>query len=177
MKFATLTKLKFFVLFSSIILTSCIDLPENVTPVKDFNINEYLGTWYEIARLDNSFEIGLSKVTAKYELNKTGGITVINSGFSKDDNKWHVSKGDAKFVSENNIGHLKVSFFGPFYSSYIIFYLDEQYQYAFVAGYNKKYLWLLSRTPYLDQTIIDKFISTSEALGFDTSNLLYVQQD
>jgi apolipoprotein D and lipocalin family protein len=159
-------------------MTGCTGLPDAVDPVDDFDINRYLGKWYEIARLDHRFERGLSKVSAEYALRDDGSVSVINRGFSNESNEWEQADGKAYFVDEPNIGHLKVSFFGPFYGSYVVFELDEdEYQYAFVAGYNQSYLWLLSRTPDVDKDLIDRFIKRSSELGFDTDALIFVEHD
>lgn len=159
------------------ILSGCVGIPEGIKPVENFQLERYLGTWHEIARLDHSFERGLSKVTADYSLREDGGINVVNRGFSADNNAWQEAQGKAYFVSEANKGHLKVSFFGPFYGSYIVFELDTVgYQYAFVSGPNKDYLWLLARTPTVKPEVIDKFISMSKSIGFDTSGLIFVNQ-
>jgi apolipoprotein D and lipocalin family protein len=163
------------IIFITIITASCTGLPEGVTPVKEFDTNRYLGKWYEIARLDHSFERGLSNVSAEYSLREDGGLRVLNKGFSRKNNEWNEAEGKAYFVGDSNEGHLKVSFFGPFYGSYVVFDLDrENYQYAFVAGYNKSYLWLLSRTPVISDDIIERFINKSAELGFDTDGLIYV---
>jgi len=152
-------------------------MPESVKPVSDFELDRYLGKWYEIARLDHSFEKGLSQVTAEYSLRSDGGVSVLNRGFSDADNKWKEAEGKAYFVNTDSEGYLKVSFFGPFYGSYVIFGLDhENYQYAFVSGPDTGYLWLLARTPSVEHGIIQKFIEMSDARGFDTENLIYVQQ-
>ena len=165
-------------LFVALCLSGCTGLPQGVTPVKNFDKGKYLGKWYEVARLDHSFERGLDKVTAEYELFDDGGIKVTNRGYSSEDKKWEKAQGKAYFVGKEDEGHLKVSFFGPFYSSYVIFDLDhENYQYAFVSGYNTSYLWLLSRTPTVSEEIRDKFIKKSEELGFDTKSLIYVDHD
>lgn len=166
-----------FLLFS-ILLTGCLGTPEGVAPIENFETKRYLGKWYEIARLDHSFERGLSNVSAEYSIRKDGGIRVLNQGFSKKDNEWSEAEGKAYFVSDDNQGHLKVSFFGPFYSSYIIFELDKtNYEYAFISGYNNSYLWLLARTPKVDQTVIDHFVSRSKELGFNTNGLIFVNQE
>tara|TARA_B100001142_G_scaffold118114_1_gene120249 strand:+ start:313 stop:777 length:465 start_codon:yes stop_codon:yes gene_type:complete len=152
-------------------------LPEGITPVSDFEINKYLGKWYEIARLDHSFERGLDKVSAEYSLREDGGIKVVNKGYSNRDKDWSEAEGKAYFVKSKDEGLLKVSFFGPFYGSYIIFELDkENYQYSFVAGNSRSYLWLLSRTPTVSQDIIDKFVIRSKELGFEIEKLIYVNQ-
>jgi apolipoprotein D and lipocalin family protein len=159
------------------ILSGCVGIPEGVKPVENFQLERYLGTWHEIARLDHSFERGLSKVTADYSLREDGGINVVNRGFSADNNAWQEAQGKAYFVSDADEGHLKVSFFGPFYGSYIVFELDTVgYQYAFISGPDKDYLWLLARTPTVKPEVIDKFISMSKSIGFDTSALIFVNQ-
>ena len=158
-------------------LGGCLGMPENVTPVSNFEIDRYLGKWYEIARLDHSFERGLEQVSAEYSLREDGGVTVKNRGFSAEDNEWNEALGKAYFVNEADEGYLKVSFFGPFYGSYVIFELDkEDYQYAFVSGPDLSYLWLLSRTPLTSQKVIDNFLEKAKAIGFDVNSLIMVDQ-
>jgi len=145
--------------------------------VQDFELARYLGTWYEIARLDHSFERGLDKVTAQYALREDGGVDVTNRGFATGENRWQEAQGKAYFVNQPQEGYLKVSFFGPFYGSYVIFELDrEHYQYAFVAGPDTSYLWLLSRTPEVDQALIERFVEQAERLGYDTGSLIFPEQ-
>jgi len=159
------------------ILSGCVGMPEGIQPVSNFDLNRYLGEWQEIARLDHSFERGLSKVTADYSLREDGGINVVNRGFSAENNVWKEASGKAYFVNEENEGYLKVSFFGPFYGSYIIFELDkENYQYAFVSGPNLDYLWLLSKKPAIETEVIERFVAISKSFGFDTSKLIFVTQ-
>jgi apolipoprotein D and lipocalin family protein len=157
-------------------LFACTGMPEGVKPVNNFNLDKYQGIWYEIARLDHSFERGLEQVTAEYKLMPNGYVKVTNRGFSTKENAWNVATGKAKFVEREDIGFLKVSFFGPFYASYVIFELDEQYQYSFVTGPDTSYLWLLSRTPNPDKAVIDKFITMSKGLGFNTSDIIFPKQ-
>jgi apolipoprotein D and lipocalin family protein len=152
-------------------------MPDNVKPVSNFDLNKYLGKWYEIARLDHSFERGMEQVTAEYSLRSDGGVSVINRGFLTEENKWKQAEGKAYFVESKNKGYLKVSFFGPFYGSYVVFGLDkEAYQYAFVSGPDLSYLWLLSRTAELKPEIINRFINNAKKLGFNTENLIMVNQ-
>jgi apolipoprotein D and lipocalin family protein len=159
-------------------LCGCLGVPESVQPVNDFELDRYLGKWYEIARLDHSFERGLSRVTAEYSMRSDGGVLVHNRGFSVSENEWKDAEGKAYFVDSDSEGYLKVSFFGPFYGSYVVFELDhDNYQYAFVSGPNTKYLWLLSRTPSVQPELIKKFIEISKARGFGTESLIYVQQN
>ena len=166
------------VVFVSLFLSGCVGLPEGVYPVDDFDLNKYLGKWYEIARLDHSFERGLDRVTAEYSLRDDGGVRVINRGLSIAENRWKEAEGKAYFVKGRDEGYLKVSFFGPFYGSYVVFELDkEKYQYAFVTGYNKSYLWLLSRTITVNKELIDRFIKRSKDLGYDIDNLIFVKHE
>jgi apolipoprotein D and lipocalin family protein len=156
-------------------LGGCVGVPEHVTPVKHFQVERYLGRWYEIARLDHSFERGLSRVTADYSLRDDGGIRVVNRGYSAKDDAWKEAEGKAYFVAGSDQGFLQVSFFGPFYGSYVVVDLDhEQYHYALVCGPDKSYLWILARTPELDLKIRETLIAKAAALGFDTRQLIMV---
>ena len=169
---------KLLSIISALVLSGCLGMPKLVKPVTGFELDKYLGKWYEIARLDHSFEKGLSQVTAEYSLRTDGGIQVLNRGFSVSQNKWKEAKGKAYFVNEESEGYLKVSFLGPFYGSYVIFELDhENYQYAFVSGPSTKYLWLLARTPSVEPWILEKFIAISNRKGFDTNGLIFVHQN
>lgn len=167
-----------FTLLLVVLLTGCVGIPEKVTPVDNFKLDRYLGTWYEIARLDHSFERGLSQVTANYSLRDDGGVKVINRGYSVDNKKWKEAEGKAYFVQAPNQGYLKVSFFGPFYGSYIVFELDhDNYQYSLVSGPDTSYLWILARSPVLDKAIQDRLIAKAAALGFATDKLIFVKHD
>jgi len=158
------------------LLVGCVGKPDHVQPIDGFELQRYLGTWYEIARLDHSFERGLEQVTANYSLRDDGGVKVINKGFNPDKNKWKEAEGKAYFVGEPNIGQLKVSFFGPFYGGYNIIELDkENYQYSLVCGPNLSYLWILARDPQLDRTIVERLVAKARALGFATEQLIFVQ--
>ncbi|MBE0551844.1 MAG: lipocalin family protein, partial [Ignavibacterium sp.] len=109
----------------TLLLAGCVVIPENVKLVEHFQVARYLGKWYEIARLDHSFEQGLTHVTAEYSLRQDGGVRVINRGYSAKENKWKEAEGKAYFVNRSDQGFLKVSFFGPFYGSYVVFELDQ----------------------------------------------------
>lgn len=152
-------------------------MPDNVSPVKDFQLDRYLGKWYEIARLDHSFERGLQQVSAEYALRDDGGVSVKNRGFSTDKKAWSEAIGKAYFVNDPGEAYLKVSFFGPFYGSYVIFELGKNYEYAFVSGPDLSYLWLLSRKKKVDPAVMSRFIKKSQELGFDTNELLLVEHD
>lgn len=159
------------------LLSACVGIPDNVIPATNFDLQRYLGKWYEVARLDHRFERGLSKISAQYSLREDGGVKVLNRGYSEEKQAWQQAEGKAYFVEEENTGHLKVSFFGPFYGSYIIFELGEAYQYAMISGPDTEYLWILSRTPQLDKAITDKLVSKAQSLGFNTDELIYVEHE
>ena len=167
-----------FLVLLMMILPGCLGMPESVTPVENFKLYRYLGKWYEIARLDHSFERGLVRVTAEYSSREGGGVSVVNKGYSLEEGEWKVAEGKAYFVDAQDVGYLKVSFFGPFYGSYVIFEIDrEGYEYAFVSGPNTSYLWLLSRTPQAPPVVLERFMQVSENLGFNTRQLIFVNHD
>jgi apolipoprotein D and lipocalin family protein len=160
-----------------VFLSACVGIPENVEPVRGFDAQRYLGTWYEIARLDHSFEKGLENVTAEYSLRDDGGIKVVNIGFNPESGQWKEAVGKAYFVSDSSVGRLKVSFFGPFYGGYNIIALDkEQYSYSLLCGPSKDYLWILARKPKMEESIRNELINKAKALGFDTDKLILVKQ-
>ena len=158
------------------VMTGCTGVPKGIEPVTGFDQQRYLGTWYEIARLDHSFEEGLSQVTAEYSLNNDGSIKVINRGYNAEAGEWKEAEGRAVFVGDSDVGHLKVSFFGPFYASYVVFELDDQYTTAYITGYDRDYLWLMSRTPEVSDEVLDAFKERAEAEGFELGELIVVEQ-
>ena len=161
-----------------ILLAGCVGIPKGVKPVSDFQLERYLGKWYEVARLDHSFERGLSQVSADYSLRSDGGINVINRGYSSENNNWKEAEGKAYFVENNDLGYLKVSFFGPFYGAYIVFELDhENYQYSLVSGPDKSYLWILSRSSKMNIDVKLMLIQKASKLGFDTNKLIFVEHE
>ena len=157
-------------------LGGCLGMPEGVKPVTGFELDRYLGQWHEIARLDHSFERGLEQVTADYRLRDDGAVEVINRGLDAETGEWQQAEGVAQFVGPASEAHLKVSFFGPFYGSYVVFSLGEDYDYAFVSGYNRDYLWLLARTPSVPDALKEQFVGQAKALGFDADALIWVDQ-
>ncbi|MGV2450501.1 lipocalin family protein [Chryseobacterium sp.] len=157
-------------------LTSCSSMPEKAQPVDQFDVNRYLGTWYEIARFDYRFEKDLDNAIAQYSLTEDGNVNVANSGYNFKKDKWVSANGTAKFRGEKNVAALKVSFFGPFYAGYNVVALEE-YKYALIAGKNLDYLWILSREKTIPENIKQKFISKAQEIGYDTSKLIWVKQD
>jgi len=168
-------KMKKIFLLLVLLLSGCMGIPENVKPVENFSLEKYLGKWYEIARLDHSFERGLTRVTAHYSLREDGAVRVANRGYSENEKTWKEIEGKADIVQRKDQGYLKVSFFGPFYASYIVFELDhENYQYSVVCGPDKSYLWILARTPEMEKGLRETLIAKAAALGFDTGKLIFV---
>lgn len=156
-------------------LPGCASLPDNFAPVERFSVDRYLGRWYEIARLDHSFERGLSQVTATYSRADNGAIGVINRGYAKDSGKWKEAKGKAYLAGKEGQGFLRVSFFGPFYGAYVVCALDDSdYGYALVCGPDTSYLWILSRSPTLEGRVLAELIAKARELGYDTDKLLFV---
>jgi apolipoprotein D and lipocalin family protein len=154
---------------------SCNTIPEGVTAVKSFDKNKYLGKWYEIARFDFRFEKDLNNTTAEYSVNEDGSIKVLNQGYNTQTGKWVKAEGKAKFVGEEDVAMLKVSFFGPFYAGYNVIALDTNYKYALVAGQNLDYLWILSRYPTVSDSVKLHYIQFAKAKGFNTDKLLWVE--
>ena len=159
------------------IFLGCVSPPEGIKPIDGFDVNRYLGTWYEIARLDHSFERGLESVTAHYSLREDGGIKIVNRGVDPKTNEWKEATGKAYSTTDSDIGSLKVSFFGPFYGGYHIIALDKiHYSYALVCGPSKSYLWILARKPVLAESQKAALIKKAKALGFETERLIHVKQ-
>jgi apolipoprotein D and lipocalin family protein len=161
-----------------LVLVGCTGIPDGLQPVTGFELERYLGKWYEIARLDHSFERNLSQVTADYSMRQDGGVEVVNQGFNQKSGKWEMITGKAFFIGKEDVGSLKVSFFGPFYGGYHIIALDQQdYSYAMVAGPSRSYLWILSRNKTLDSTILEELVGKAKIWRFDTDKLIYVDQN
>ena len=161
-----------------LLLSGCVGVPKGIKPVSGFDVNRYMGKWYEIARLDHRFERGLSRVSAEYALADDGSVTVINKGYDAQKDQWKEIRGRALFVGGDTVGQLKVSFFGPFYGGYNVIVLDkEQYQYALVCGPDRSYLWILARTPSLPESILKEMLTSAKDMGFDTAQLIFVAHD
>ncbi len=156
-------------------LMGCASAPENIEVVQDFNLNSYLNTWYEVARLDHSFEKNLIDVTANYTLNDDGTVRVENNGYNTKKEKESNIVGKARLRGLETEGALEVSFFGPFYGDYNIIALDEDYQYALVCGSTHKFLWILSRTPTIPDDVKMEYLAIAKELGYDTDALLWVE--
>ena len=148
------------------------------TVVRELDINRYLGTWYEIARFDHRFERGLVGVTANYSMRDDGKIQVINSGYkNRLDGAFSEAIGKAKIPDpENEPAKLKVSFFLFFYGDYFVLELDDDYQWVIIGSSSDKYLWILSRTPQIDEDLYTALLEKLKRRGYDISKLLKVEQ-
>ncbi|MGR9051907.1 MAG: lipocalin family protein [Gammaproteobacteria bacterium] len=157
-------------------LVGCTGIPEGIQPVEHFELQRYLGKWYEIARLDHTFERGLTGITAEYRMRKDGGIEVVNTGYEIDSGRVKRAVGRAYFLDRPDLGSLKVSFFGPFFGGYHIIELDKDtYRYAMVAGPDFDYLWILARNPHLDPAILHRLIGRAEELGYRVDQLIFTE--
>ena len=165
-------------LLFALALAACATAPpDGVRPVTSFDINRYLGQWYEIARLDHSFERGMSDVNATYQLQDDGSVKVINRGYDTQRQAWKEAIGRAMFIGDSNTASLKVSFFGPFYGGYHVIALDQQnYRWSLVAGPDRDYLWILARDKTLPAEVREQLIGQAKALGFATDKLIWVEQ-
>jgi len=152
-------------------------IPKNAVAVSNFDKAKYLGKWYEIARLDFKYEKGLNNVTAEYTANNDGSIKVDNKGYDAKKDKWKESIGKAKFVKTNNVGMLKVSFFGPFYAGYNVIAVEDNYKYALVAGESLKYMWILSREKTIPESVKANFLIKAREIGYEISDLVWVKHD
>jgi apolipoprotein D and lipocalin family protein len=157
-----------------LVMTACTGIPEGIKPISGFELPRYVGNWYEIARLDHRFERGLTDIHAEYSPRDDGGVKVLNNGYDVEAGKRRMAEGKAYFVAEPNVGQLEVSFFGPFYGAYNIIALDKTaYRWSMITGPNRDYLWILSRTPVLDQQTLQQLIAEAASLGFATDKLIF----
>lgn len=160
------------------VIAGCTGIPEGLQAVSPFDAERYLGTWYEIARLDHPFERDLSNVTARYTRGSGGEIEVLNRGFDTRKGQWREVRGTARFIGDQTVGSLEVSFFGPFWGGYHVIALDrEEYAYAMVTGPSRSYLWILCREKAMDEKILNDLTAKARAWGFETDKLVFVEHD
>lgn len=158
-----------------LLLSACTGRPDGVDPVRDFDVTRYLGTWHEIARLDHSFERGLTHVTATYTARPDGSVGVVNRGLDPVRCRWKEADGRAVFQGSRDVASLSVTFFWPFAGGYHVVELDRDgYEWALVSGPTRSYLWILARRPDLDPAIRARLIERARMLGFRTADLILV---
>lgn len=162
---------------TALILKKKKTIPDGIEAVRPFDINKFLGKWYEIARMDYKYEKNLNNTTAEYSMDEKGNIKVVNRGYNYKKNKIEEAKGKAVFADSPDEGKLKVSFAGPFYSGYNVIEIDQDYKYALIAGDDMKHLWLLSREPSMPEETIEYYLEVAESYGYETSKLVWVGHD
>ena len=150
--------------------------PAGLTPVTPFDVNRYAGKWYEIARMDHSFERGLSDVSARYTVQPDGSVQVINRGFDVSRQAWKEAVGKALFTGDANRGALKVSFFGPFYGGYNVVALDPDYRWSLVVGPDLGYVWILARERQLAPAVRQQVLEKARSFGIEVDRLIWVDQ-
>jgi apolipoprotein D and lipocalin family protein len=161
----------------NVVLSGCaVDVPNGVKPVTGFDAKRYMGTWYELARIDHSFEKDLTQVSASYSLKDDGSVTVLNRGFDSVKQEWREAEGKARFLGSSDVAALKVSFFGPFYGGYNVVSLDEDYQTSLVIGCSMDYFWLLSRNRSIPEQQFNLLLQKAKTMGVDLSRVTKVPQ-
>lgn len=162
-------------LMAALVLSACSTprTPDGIQPVTGFDVNRYTGHWHEVARIDHSFERGLTQASAHYSRNADGTVKVVNRGYDPVRKEWKEAEGTATFMGDPARAALKVSFFGPFYGGYNVVALDENYQWALVVGSSTDYVWILSRTPSLPADVREHLLERASAMGIDTRRLLW----
>lgn len=163
---------KFFIIFMVGLLAGCSELTVDNSVVGELDLQRFLGTWYEIARFDHRFERGMEQTKANYVLRDDGDIDVLNTGIK--DGELQTAEGKAKLTDVPAV--LRVSFFGPFYSDYRVMLVDSDYQYALIGSGSDEYLWILSRTPQLSDSIKTLILDEAQHRGYDTKQLIWVKQ-
>ncbi len=145
--------------------------------VEKVDLGSYTGRWYEIARYPNSFERGCVGVTADYSLRQDGRINVLNTCREGSlDGNVRTIEGVARVVDPSTNAKLAVTFFGPFEGDYWILELGNDYEYAVVGDPSRKFLWILSREPVLDDALLDGILSRLPERGYDPDSLEFVLQ-
>jgi apolipoprotein D and lipocalin family protein len=161
-----------------VLVGGCASAPKGLKPIEKFQLTRYLGTWYEVARLDHPFERGLDNVTASYYLDPDGSVSVLNRGRDVKTGQWKTARGMAVFVNKPDTAALKVTFFWPFWAAYCVVALDKQdYAWAVVTSSSRDYLWILSRTPALDPVILNELLAQAKDWQFATDKLIFPVQD
>lgn len=164
-------KFRYFIAFIfALILVGCQNYP-NLETVPKVEVQKYMGTWYEIARLPNWFEKNCKNATATYSLNLNGSVKVVNK-CTDSANKDKIAQGIAYIDDVSTNSKLKVSFFWPFYGKYWIIELANDYSYAVIGHPNRKYFWILARTPKIDEKLYNQILKRAKSKGFDVANII-----
>jgi len=146
----------------------------HIPAVRNFNLERYVGLWYEIARLPHPFEEGISHATATYGIYPDHTVSVVNRGYRDSANKWVEIHGAARMKADPNVGELEVSFFRPFLSRYRIIYIDNNYNCVMITSNRLNRLWIMARSPHLESETLANLCRQAKSWGFDTSKLIFV---
>ena len=158
-----------------LVVSGCTGKPDGIDPVRPFDINRYSGEWFEIMRLDHTFERGLTNVTATYTPRDDGSVGVLNRGFDREGCRWKDADGQAVFQGATDTASLSVTFFWPFAGGYHVIELDQRdYGWALVSGPSRRYLWILARRPDLAPDIRNRLVEKARSLGFPVGDLILV---
>lgn len=158
--------------------TSASSSASAVTAVRGFDARRYEGRWYEIARLDHPFERNQTNVTSTYSGSPDGGMLILNRGYDTKTQKWKTSDGHAKMVGDAGTGSFKSKVYSPFYATYHVIALDQRnYNYALVSREDGDHLWILSRTPYMDEGTLAELKQKARALGYPVEQLIMVSHE
>jgi apolipoprotein D and lipocalin family protein len=152
--------LRYFAIAVSLLLCGCLGAPRGVDPITNFDAGRYMGDWFAVMRIENSFERGLSNVSATYSIRPDGYVGVVNRGFDRAKCRWRSIEGRASFQGAPNIASLALD--------------HEHYRWAMVAGPTRGYLWILAREARLDQVRIDTLMEKARELKFPIEELVSV---
>lgn len=151
-------------------------VPKGVEPLTPFELERFLGKWYEIARMDVRFERNLINTAADYQLSDEGVVSVLNTGYNVQKEKWEQARGALRFVGESDTAAMEVSFFGPFFSGYNVVAIEGDYEYALIVGRRTDICWILSRTPDIPVDVQTKLLSKAMSIGVNINNLSWIEQ-
>ena len=174
---AVLRLLALFLVSLGLLMGCSTRPPPGITAVSAFDLQRYEGRWYEQARLDHSFERGMTDVSAVYQRQPDGSVRVVNRGFDTAKGEWREAIGKALFTASPTNASLKVSFFGPFYGGYHVAALDQDYRWALVVGPDRSYCWILARDKRLEPAQREAILSRAQSLGIDTAALIWVTHE
>lgn len=167
--------LRYFAIAVSLLLCGCLGAPRGVDPITNFDAGRYMGDWFAVMRIENSFERGLSNVSATYSIRPDGLVGVLNRGVDREKCRLRTIEGYAAFQGEPNVASLSVTFFWPFAGGYHVIALDhEHYRWAMVAGPTRGFLWILAREPRLSDEVITALIQRARELRFPVDELVAV---
>ncbi len=157
-------------------LTQQTGAPPGVQPVQPFSLMRYLGRWYEIARIDQGHQHGLTDTTVDYRLLPGRRVQLVHRGYQPATRRWQEVRASARPQPGGAEAHLQASFIWPVRASHIVFAIDDDYQHALISGPSHDQLWLLSRTPQIRPSVRAALLEQARDAGFDTDRLLWVDQ-